>query len=133
MEKLHIYVDGSGDGYYCYFIEETGTAKLFKKENISHNQAEYLAVCEALLAASRSWAREIVILSDSQLAVKQLSHEWNISSAALRDLAASCWQLIGSMNKRVTFKWISRKENKAGKFLGKPKYAKKEKAKTEKD
>ena len=49
---MKVYIDGSGNGKYGFFVEETNTAKVFIKENITNNQAEYLAVLEAL---KRPW------------------------------------------------------------------------------
>ena len=109
---MKVYIDGSGDGKYGFFIEETNEAKVFTKEGITNNQAEYLAVLEALKATTGN----IKIYSDSKLAVKQLNHEWHIKDDNLRSLAVEIWKLIG--NRKVSFIWIIREQNKAGKLLG---------------
>jgi len=118
---MRIYTDGSGDGSYCFYVEDTGTVRKFRKKGISHNEAEYRAVLAALIRASVTDARHVEILSDSKLVVNQLNHEWNINKAAFRDIASSCWALIGGMKKTIVIKWIPERENKAGKFLGKKK------------
>ncbi len=109
---MKVYTDGSGDGKYGFFIEETNTAKVFTKENITNNRAEYLAVLEAL----KFTTGDIEIYSDSKLVVNQLNHEWDIKDDSLRDLAVEIWKLIG--NRKVSFIWIPREKNKAGKLLG---------------
>ena len=109
---MKVYTDGSSDGKYGFFIEETNTAKVFTKENITNNQAEYLAVLEALKATKR----DIEIYSDSKLVVNQLNHKWHIKDDNLRNLAVEIWKQIG--NRKVSFIWIPREQNKAGKLLG---------------
>ncbi len=109
---MKVYVDGSGKGKYGFFIEETNTAKIFTKENITNNQAEYLAVLEALKFTTGN----VEIYSDSKLVVNQLNHESHIKNDSLRNLAIKVWKLIG--NRKVSFIWIVREQNKAGKLLG---------------
>jgi len=109
---MKVYVDGSGNDKYGFFIEETNEAKVFTKENITNNQAEYLAVLEAL----KFITGDIEIYSDSKLVVNQLNHEWHIKEDDLRNLAVEIWKLIG--NRKVSFIWILREQNKAGKLLG---------------
>ena len=109
---MKIFIDGSGDGKYGFFIEKTNTAKVFTKENITNNQAEYLAVLEAL----KFTAGDVEIYSDSKLVVNQLNHEWHIKEDSLRNLAVEIWKLIGK--RKISFNWIPREQNKAGKLLG---------------
>ena len=47
---LHVYVDGSGKqkSTYGYYVKETDVAKHFKGNNLTNNQAEYLAIIEVL-------------------------------------------------------------------------------------
>jgi len=109
---MKIYVDGSGNGKYGFFIEETNEAKVFIKEDITNNQAEYLAILEVLKLTNGN----IEIYSDSKLVVNQLNHEWHIKEDNLRNLAVEVWKLID--NRKVSFIWIPREQNKAGKLLG---------------
>ena len=110
---MKIYVDGSGKtGRYCYFVEGK-TPKLFEEKGITNNQAEYRAIISAL----QDMAEEnIEILSDSELVVKQLNHDYSIKNDILRKLALEIWKLCE--NRNVTIRWIPRNENKAGKVLG---------------
>ena len=86
---MKIYVDGSGSGSYGFIADST--VRVFFKANITNNQAEYLAVIEAL-----DWVKEkdVTILSDSQLIVNQLNHKFHIKDDKLRELALKVWNLI---------------------------------------
>lgn len=109
---MKVYIDGSGNGKYGFLIEETNEARVFTKEGITNNQAEYMAVLEAL----RSTTGDLEIFSDSKLLVNQLNHEWHIKDDSLRKLAVEVWKTIGK--RKVNFTWVPREQNKAGKLLG---------------
>jgi len=109
-----IYVDGSGKGRYG-FVTENNVAKVFDKKHITNNQAEYLAIIEALKWTPK---KEVTIMSDSYNTVFQLRHEFNIKDDKLRELALKVWNIIKRKGLTVEFKWIRRDENKAGKMLG---------------
>lgn len=110
---MEIYVDGSGFGKYGFVTDNT--VKIFHKENITNNQAEYLAIIVALDFVKE---KNVTIFSDSQLIVNQLNHKFHIKDDKLRELALKVWNLIESKGLNVVFKWIPRTENKAGKLLG---------------
>ncbi|KKN19277.1 hypothetical protein LCGC14_0947420 [marine sediment metagenome] len=57
----------------------------------------------------------ILICSDNEVVVKQLSRQYHIGNARLRKLAQQVWQMC--QNLEVKFEWVSRKENLAGKML----------------
>jgi len=121
-----IYVDGSGSprGGFGWLVKETGESHYEKRDNVTNNQAEYMAIISAVLhARSRSGEPpydDVVIYSDSQNTVKQLNHEHVINNEALRELARQCWSEIAGFgdSRRPDVRWISRKENPAGKMLG---------------
>ena len=83
---LHVYVDGSGPpkSQYGYYIEELNKPRMFKKENITNNQAEYLAIIEALSDPDMQDAESVIIYSDSKNTVMQLNHEYAIRSEERR-------------------------------------------------
>jgi len=110
---MDIYVDGSGKGK-CGFVADN-TTRFVGKGTLTNNQAEYIAVIKAL-----EWVneRDVTILSDSQVIVNQLSHNWHIKNDRLRELAVKVWDLIDRKRLKVEFKWIPREQNKAGKLLG---------------
>lgn len=119
-DVLHVYVDGSGPpkSQYGYYIDELNRARLFRKENITNNQAEFLAVIEALNDQDVQNAKKVTIYSDSRNTVMQLNHEYAINDDTLRELAMKCWDLLAKYNIKPKFEWIERKKNKAGKMLG---------------
>ena len=108
---MDIYTDGSGDGRYCYVAD--GKPKISRKNGITHNEAEYIAIVVAL---KENFDKGIRILSDSQLAVRQLNKKYKIKEYRLKKLAEEVWKLVEGRN--VTFVWIPRERNKAGKVLG---------------
>ena len=87
-----------------------------KKDGITNNQAEYLAIISALKKYVDS-EEDILIYSDSKNTVNQLNHEYAINNERLRDLAREAWLIIGKIPK-LTILWIPRNENLAGKMLG---------------
>lgn len=115
---LSIYVDGSGgeNSGYGYFVKETGESYYEKRNGITNNQAEYLAI----IAAMEKFAQmdeEIIIYSDSKNTVSQLNHEYAINSEQLRELARQAWSIMGKIpNLKIV--WIPRAQNLAGKMLG---------------
>ncbi|TRO59064.1 reverse transcriptase-like protein [Candidatus Bathyarchaeota archaeon] len=111
---MDVYVDGSGkNGRYCYLILGK-KPKIFREELLTNNQAEYKAIIAALQELKHV---EMTIYSDSLLAVKQLDREYKIRNSELRKLASKVRAL--SRDRDITFKWIPREENFAGKVLDK--------------
>ena len=115
---LNIFVDGSGgsDSGFGYFVKETGESFYEKKDNITNNQAEYMAIISVLKKFSGS-TDEIIIYSDSKNTVSQLNHEYAINNEQLRSLAREAWELMPNFS-NLKIKWIPRNENLAGKMLG---------------
>lgn len=115
---LNIYVDGSGGSSsgFGFFVKETGESFYKKEQNITNNQAEYMAIIQVLKKFLDS-KDEINIYSDSKNTVSQLNHEYAINNAELRALAMEAWNLIGKYQ-NLKIVWIPRKENLAGKMLG---------------
>jgi ribonuclease HI len=120
-EPIVIYTDGSGarpDGKgsgIAWLRNDTSEKHVEMIEGLTNNQAEYKAIYSALLAVPE---RSVVeIRSDSQLAVYQLSglHAvWNPDLASLLGLIKG---LIVKRKLTVTFRWIPRSNNRAGKLL----------------
>ena len=120
---MRIYTDGSGNGKIGFIIEDNGE-KIVKFENIgecTNNIAEYTAVLKAFEHITLNTIikdKSIELISDSQLVVNQLSHNWHIKDDNLRDLAKAIWGIAQANQLKVTYKWVRRKENPAGKLLG---------------
>lgn len=110
---MYIFTDGSGKtGKYCY-VAEGKRPKIFQKKGITNNEAEYLAIIQAL---ADNPEKDIQIFSDSELVVNQLEQEYAIKEERLRKLAEEVWKLAEGRN--ITFIWVPREKNKAGKVLG---------------
>jgi ribonuclease HI len=109
---MKIWTDGSGKGKYGY-VTDTEIVRPFSKSNITNSEAEYLAVIKALEDNHDS---EIEIISDSQFMVRQLNHENALKNDRMRELALQVWKL--AEGRKVTYHWVPREQNKAGKFLG---------------
>jgi len=90
--------------------------KTFEKKGITNNEAEYLAVIEAIKHVEPG--SRVKILTDSKLVANQLRMEWHIKEKRLRLLFEEALSLI--KEKKIDFKieWIPRSRNKAGKVLG---------------
>ena len=112
---MKIFTDGSGKtGNYAYVIDsDERKVKILKKKGLTNNEAEYSAV---ILALSDNPGVDIEIFSDSELMVNQLNQEYAIKKDELRSLAEEVWKLCEG--RKVSFTWIPREQNKAGKILG---------------
>ena len=127
MAYTTIYVDGSGGprGGFGWLDKETGESFYEKRDGITNNQAEYMAIIAALEhlllmvnAGTHVGDYKISIFSDSMNTVKQINNEYAINNDRLRELAMQAWSLLGKFETRPTIRWIGRKENLAGKMLG---------------
>jgi ribonuclease HI len=113
---MKIFTDGSGKtGKYIYVIDEPGQrkVKILQKKGITNNEAEFLAVIQALKDNKEN---KIEIFSDSELMVNQINQNYAIKEDRLRKLAEEVWKLCEGRD--VIFTWIPREKNKAGKILG---------------
>jgi len=113
MEK--IFTDGSGDGRISWYNEATDENFSAKSAAATNNEAEYLAVLDAL---KKTKSKDIEIVSDSKLVVSQLKREWHIKEPRLRELFDRVQNLIRSRKLDVKFFWVPRAKNPAGKYLG---------------
>lgn len=113
---MNIYTDASDKKGKCVYVVDNPfkeKTKVIDIGKVSNNEGEYLAIIYALKENSD---KNIAIYSDSQLVINQLNHKFAIKADRLRELAQEVWKL--SENRSVTFTWIPRNENKAGKVLG---------------
>jgi len=114
---VKVYVDGAykdGIGRFCYVVPELGVVATFVEPGITHNEAEYLAIIMALHDGKLQ--RDLEFYSDSQLVINQLNRRFHIKNDNLRTLAMRVWKL--AEGRKVTFTWIPRNRNEAGKVLG---------------
>ena len=57
----------------------------------------------------------ILICSDNEVVVNQLSRQWHVKEERLRKLAQRVWQMTSNLD--VKYQWVRRAENLAGKML----------------
>ncbi len=77
----------------------------------TNNQAEYLALIEALKQARELGGKDLQIILDSQLVVRQLKGEYRIRNHQLQQLAQKVKELEQNFTK-VTFEHRPREENR---------------------
>ena len=132
MKKIIIYTDGGSRGNPgpsaagVVFYNEKGQS--FKKysqylgENITNNEAEYLAVIFALKKFKQLFGKkiakisEVQIKSDSELVVKQLRGRYKIIKPEIQSLFLRLWNLKLDF-KKIKFSIIPRDKNKEADFL----------------
>ena len=125
MEKIIIHTDGGSRGNpgpaAAGFIltDPTGNqlqAKAFFLPPTTNNMAEYTGVVKALEAAKRIGAKQLMILSDSELLVKQVNGEYKVKSEQIRPLFRKTVNLLNEFeNWKVQH--ITREENKEADLL----------------
>jgi len=112
---MEIYTDG-GEDKYCFVIPDKNIVKTFEKKGITNNQAEYLAVIEAIKHVEPG--SRVKILTDSKLVANQLRMEWHIKEKRLRLLFEEVFEIIEKKSLSFKIEWVPRSRNKAGKVLG---------------
>ena len=117
---LKIYTDGgargnpgpAGIGAIAY--DKNGEAAFTVSEYLgetTNNQAEYQAIIRAMEIAREKGARELDMFMDSELAVKQLNHEYKVKNQGLAPLFLKIHNLTVSFD-RVKFTHVRREQNK---------------------
>ena len=76
---------------------------------------EFADVPSTAVRTQRPLPPPVLVCSDNEVVVKQLSREYHIGNDRLRKLAQQVWQQIQNVD--VKFKWIPRSESLAGKML----------------
>jgi ribonuclease HI len=84
--------------------------------NSTNNLAEYMALKKALKMASTMNDDEITILSDSELVVKQRTHNYMVRSKRLKTVFREISNLEKSF-KHVRYRHIPRKDNRTADLL----------------
>lgn len=138
------YLDGGGSGYQMlpaghtsmeaeYLAIIYGLNEYFLKWNRELDARQYDMTKESKEAAEVSGESEffktatpaqetprplplpVLVCSDNEVVVKQLSRQYHIGNDRLRKLAQRVWQM--TQNVEVKYEWIPRGENLAGKML----------------
>lgn len=120
MLKLVIHVDGGARGnpgpagLGVYIQDEEGNVLLrhsrYLGDDLTNNQAEYMAVVDGLVHAQALGADEVEMYMDSELVVKQLNHEYKVKNEELAKLFVRVWNMITSF-KKTKFIHVPREKN----------------------
>ena len=76
----------------------------------TNNVAEYHGLLAGLAAARRLNAGQVEIVSDSQLLVRQMTGQYRVKNAALKQLFEQARELVGQFDE-CSFRHIPREEN----------------------
>jgi ribonuclease HI len=117
--KAKLFTDGGargnpGPAAYGYVLEaEDGTELASEGKTIgvaTNNVAEYSALLAGLSKAVRLGVKELLVVSDSELLVKQMRGEYKVKNPALRELTLEARRL-GSRVGKVKYKAVRREQN----------------------
>ena len=117
---LTIYTDGASRGNpgaaaYAYVIARDGQPPIEEADclgRMTNNQAEYTALIRALEHALELGPEYYVIVhSDSELMVKQMSGQYSVKNADLRPLYEEARDLARAFQGRVEFRHVRRALN----------------------
>ena len=117
--KTRLFADGGargnpGPAAYGYVLEtEDGTVLDARGEAIgvaTNNVAEYRALLAGLEKAVELGVRDVEVVSDSELLVKQMRGEYKIKNETLRELADQAERLEDRLG-RVTYVAVRREHN----------------------
>ena len=117
--KARLSTDGGargnpGPAAAAYVLEaEDGTVLAAHGERIgvaTNNVAEYRALLAGLGRAVELDVRELEVVSDSELLVKQMRGEYRVKNAALRELSVEAGRLARRLD-RVSYRAVRREQN----------------------
>jgi ribonuclease HI len=117
--RARLFTDGGsrgnpGPSAFAYVLEtDDGHVLAAHGEAIgvaTNNVAEYRALVEGLRKALDAGVRELEVVSDSELLVKQMLGEYRVKNAALRALSLEAARLARQLE-RVTYTAVRREHN----------------------
>jgi ribonuclease HI len=117
--KATLYTDGGsrgnpGPAAFAYVLEvDDGTVLDAHGEAIgeaTNNVAEYRALVAGLAAAARAGVDELEVVSDSELLVKQMTGDYKVKNAALRELSIRAARLAREIG-HVRYRAVRRELN----------------------
>jgi ribonuclease HI len=117
--KATLYTDGGsrgnpGPAAYGFVLEtDDGTVLDARGEAIgvaTNNVAEYRALVAGLERAVEAGVRELEVVSDSELLVKQMRGEYKVKNRALQELFLEASRLARGLH-RVTYRAVRRESN----------------------
>lgn len=132
MKKVTIYTDGGSRGNpglaaagAVFYNEKSQIFKKYSKylgDNLTNNEAEYLAAIFALKKFKQLFGKkiakisEVELKSDSELLVKQLNGKYKIVDSKIQSLFLELWNLRLDF-KKVRIALVSRNKNKEADLL----------------
>ena len=117
--RATLFTDGGargnpGPAAYAYVLEaEDGTVLDARGEAIgvaTNNVAEYRALVAGLERAAEAGVRELEVVSDSELLVKQMRGEYKVKNSALRGLVLDASRHARRLD-TVTYRHVRREHN----------------------
>lgn len=126
MTRAVLYVDGAsfgnpGPSGAGIVLEMDGTVVVERSEDLgfgTNNQAEYRALLEGLGEALQRGVRDLRVVSDSQLLVRQMQGEYKIKASGLKGLKAEADALCSRFDD-VRFEHTLREGNEKADELAK--------------
>ena len=125
--QLTIHTDGAsrgnpGPAAFAYVIARNGEEPIEeagKLGRMTNNQAEYTALVRALEhALELGEHHRVLVHSDSELMVKQMSGQYRVKNEDLRDLYEEARGLCARFRGGVTFRHVRREQNARADALG---------------
>ena len=113
---MNVYVDGSTTRI-CYVFPNETPVIIPLPSKVTSNAGEYIAILYALEEANSRSISDLVIISDSELAVNQIKGKYKCKHPVLADYLAQVRKLIPYFS-NLTFRHTPREYNIAGHVLG---------------
>ena len=117
-KKILIKTDGAsnsmGAGIGFHFLDKDNNEVLAKSKHIgkkTNNEAEYMAVIEALIQAKKDNYTHVYVLTDSMLVVQQMKLKWKVQAKHLIPLFNKATKLAYHSFESFQIDWISRNQN----------------------
>lgn len=110
--RIEVYVDGSGGDNpgYAWVCVQTGEESFMSLPAHTNNEAEYLAIISALRSFGADHD-ELIVYSDSQLVVSQISGAYKAKDARMQHLKK---EVLRAKKPGHEIRWIPREQNVAG-------------------
>jgi ribonuclease HI len=112
---IQIYTDGSAGGRIAWLRQDTQEQHIEDAPGATNNEAEYRAILSALTALPNG--THVEVMSDSTICVMQLLNKYRVFEPRLAVLKQEIQVLVARKKLAFTAKWVSRRENLAGKLL----------------
>jgi ribonuclease HI len=119
MKKLIIHTDGAsrgnpGPASIAFTIKDERGKRISQDSRTigvtTNNQAEYQAIIAALEEARKLGAEQVIVESDSELVVKQITGEYRVKKASLRPLYQQVGRIASQFN-HFSIRHIPRDKN----------------------